>query len=323
VTHPAPQQPERLLVIEDDPASRRLLAHAFQAHSQVIQADRGETALALFREYRPDFVLTDLMLPGIDGIEVLRQVRRTSYGACVPFIVLTGNEDRETLVECFQAGADDFMVKPVRIPELRIRVSSILLRQHSVRDLNPLTRLPGNMALKAEMALRLRERRHFTVLYIDLDHFKAFNDDRGFDVGDDALLMVSECLVDLAYTGRFGEPFIGHVGGDDFVALLEDRDAADFTYALFESFDRQKVKFYTEAERERGVIETRSRTGGVVSVPLLSMSVGGVTTSRPGVADVRHLSHLAAEVKHAAKSRPGNALVIDRRQNPVRTASTC
>ena len=318
----APTQPDRLLVIEDDPANRLMLVHAFQPYSRVYQADRGEAALALFREHRPDFVLTDLMLPGMDGIEVMRRIRRTSQGACVPFMVLTANQNDEALVDCFRAGADDFMVKPVRIPELRIRVSSIHLRQRMVRDVNPLTSLPGNMVLKSEMGLRMEEERPFTVLYIDLDHFKSFNDDRGFDAGDEAIQMVGECMVELAQSDRFGEPFIGHVGGDDFVALLEDQHAQPFARALFECFDREKTRFYSKAERERGYVDIRTRSGEVVSVPILSLSVGGVTTSRPGVDDVRHLTHLAAEVKHAAKAEPGNTLIIDRRQLPIGPAAS-
>lgn len=312
-----PPQPDRLLIIEDEASTRLTLRHAFAPYTEVVEADGGAVALEQFRRHRPNFVLTNLLLPKMSGIEVMERARRTFYGACVPFMVLTANEDPDVLADCFRAGADDFMVKPIRISELRIRVSSIHLRQKKIRDVNPLTQLPGNMVLKAEMGLRIKEGREFTILYVDLDHFKPFNDDRGFDAGDDVIRMLSDCLVDLAKSDDHGEVFVGHVGGDDFIALVEDDRAERMAKALFAEFDARKARYYTAEERARGTVEVESRTGGKIQVPLLSMSVGGVRTKRPGVNDVRHISHLAAEVKHAAKLRPGNSLVIDRRRDPV------
>jgi len=124
-------------------------------------------------------------------------------------------------------------------------------------------------------------------------------------------------MIRLAQSDQYGEVFVGHVGGDDFVALLNDEHAASFGCALLERFDSEKARFYSENDRARGTVEVELRNGEKRSVPLLSLSIGGVTTSRPGVQDVRHLTHLAAEVKHAAKSQPGNSLVIDRRRMPV------
>lgn len=317
MTPPAPQLPERILVVEDEEASRRLLTHAFERFSTIFSTDNGEEALEILRRERPDFVLTDLMLPGMDGMEVMRRARRTFYGACVPFIVLTANQDEDALIRCFEAGADDFMVKPARMAELRIRVSSLYLRTRTVRDVNPLTRLPGNVVLKSEMDLRLGEQRSFTVLYADLDHFKAFNDDQGFDAGDEVILTVADCMTSLADEREYGDVFVGHVGGDDFVVLVDDDRAETYGQALLDRFEREKARFYSKEQLAEGSVLVETRSGEKKRVPLLSLSIGGVTTSRPGVDDVRHLTHLAAEVKHAAKARPGNALVIDRRRWPL------
>ncbi|NJK89034.1 MAG: GGDEF domain-containing response regulator [Myxococcales bacterium] len=309
--------PRKILIIEDDATVRLLMTHVFRNLCDVLQATDGESALQIFRHERPDFVLTDLMLPGIDGVEVLNRARRTFYGACVPFMVLTASQDSEALHRCFSAGADDFMVKPVRVPELRLRVSSIYLRQQTVRDVNPLTKLPGNLVLKKEIEQRLAEGAMFTVLYFDLDHFKAFNDQRGFDAGDDAILLVASSLNTASDEHRFKDVFLGHVGGDDFVALVPDDLAEDFTMRLFEVFDEGKQQFYTPEELAEGLVDIVNRQGQPEKVPLLSVSVAGVTTSRPGLRDYRQVAHLAAELKHAAKKISGNSLVIDRRKDSM------
>ncbi|HJL42752.1 MAG TPA: response regulator [Myxococcales bacterium LLY-WYZ-16_1] len=309
------EQPERILLIEDDPSVRMLLAHVFDSRSTVFQATDGLQGLEMLRTERPDFVITDLMLPELDGVRVLKRARRTYYGACVPFLILTANQDEEALIQCFQEGADDFMVKPVRISELRVRVASIHVRQRMARDLNPLTRLPGNLVLKAEMARRLEERRAFTVLYVDVDHFKAYNDSQGFDAGDEALRRLGETMSELTQQERFCSVFLGHVGGDDFVALVEDDLGPEFASALFESFDGLLAELYPAADRERGWFEVPNRKGELERLPLMSLSVAGVTTSRPGLHDVRQLTHLAADLKKAAKAHAGNSLVMDRRQS--------
>lgn len=309
------QQPERILIVEDDPAIRMLLVRVFDEVSTVIQARDGLEALELLRTERPDFVITDLNLPEMDGVELLQQARRTFYGACVPFLVLTANQDEKALIQCFREGADDFMVKPVRISELRVRVSSIHVRQRMARDVNPLTRLPGNWVLKSEMERRLKEGTRFTVLYVDIDHFKAFNDSRGFDAGDEAIRRVGEAMVEIAQRDAFEDVFIGHIGGDDFVALVADGQGVAFAEQLFQVFDVARREFYDSADLERGSVDILNRQGEVEEVGLLSLSVAGVTTSRPGLNDVRQLTHLAAEVKRAAKAETGDSIVIDRRQS--------
>ena len=115
--------PNRILVIEDDESIRRMLVRVFGNTSQILEATNGEAGLRTFREDRPDFVITDLMLPGVDGVELIRRARRSYWGACVPILVITANSDEDTLLQFFMDGADDFVVKPFSLLEMRMRVS--------------------------------------------------------------------------------------------------------------------------------------------------------------------------------------------------------
>lgn len=305
--------PSKILLIDDDPAIRMLLTSTFQGSSDVRDAENGEAGLRLVEEFRPDFIVTDLMMPKLDGREVIRRVRRTHTGVGTPILVLTGRTDQDILLDCFRLGADDFITKPFSPAELRTRVASIHLRSQVARDVNPLTRLPGNFALKREIELWLERDELFAVAYIDLDHFKPFNDMHGFDTGDEAILLMADALIGYALQLSPDECFLSHVGGDDFVILLPLDRVQEMAQEIHARFAEGIRRFYTEDQVAAGEVEIVDRSGVKRSVPLLSASIAVVHNERKGIDDVRKVAQVAAETKRMAKAIPGNSLFIDRR----------
>lgn len=305
--------PARILVIEDDPTIRLMLRRAFDDVAEVIIAEDGASGLEKIGRNRPDFVITDLSLPVMDGLTLITSARRTFIGACIPMLVLTGNDDESVLLDCFRQGADDFMVKPFSISELRTRVSSIYLRQKVARDMNPLTRLPGNLVIKRELAMRLKAGEPFAVAYVDLDYFKPFNDSKGFDLGDRAILLLAEILRGYASQQKVGDVFVGHVGGDDFVLIHPPEGLTRMGATIHSRWKEAIFELYTREELMRGVVDVIDRQGQPMTVPLLSISIGVLTSRRDGLDDLRKIAQVAAEVKKMAKAIPGNSLFIDRR----------
>ena len=308
--------PERLLVIEDDATIRATLRRCFEHRSQVIEADDGAVGLRLLAHTRPDFVITDLILPQMDGLAFIAGARRAYFGACVPIMVLTGSWSESLLLECFREGADDFMVKPFSTTELRTRVSSIYLRQKVARDTNPLTGLPGNLVIKQQITRRSAEASSVVVAALDIDHFKAFNDTRGFDAGDEVIATVGHILETYAHEHPEQEVFVGHVGGDDFVALVPPDSLHRFARFVHERFEAAVRSHYDDDELARGVVDIVNRHGATESVPLLSLSIAAVRIGHAGLTDYRRINQVLAEVKKVAKSQPGNSVFIDRRQSP-------
>lgn len=303
--------PNTILIV--GPSGSEHAQGAFDGQSELAFVESGAEACRVIESDAPDFVIVHQDLMDVPVSKWLRGLRRSFRGACIPILVMA--DDPEELHACFAEGADDFIVAPFTHDELRMRVSAVFVRQRVARDMSPLTGLPGNLALKAEIEHRLLADETFTVLHIDLDHFKAFNDSRGFDAGDEAIRLFAESLVRVASNPRFSRVFLGHVGGDDFVALVQESDGRAFGQQLFTIFDQEKRVFYSDEELAEGRVRIRTRKGELMQAPLLSVSIGGVSTSRPGVRDVRRLTHIAAEVKSVAKDRSGNSLVIDRRQS--------
>ncbi len=308
--------PERILIVEDDESIRVLLCKCFEKNAEVIAVADAERAVQEFQKQRPDFVITDLSLPGaeegMDGHGFIQKIRSTHLGATVPIMVLTANGREDVLLDCFREGADDFMVKPFSLQELRMRVSSIYLRQQTARDANPLTRLPGNLTIKKQIARWAAQKTPFAVAYIDIDHFKAFNDSRGFDAGDEVIQLLAELLMGIA--DERSPMFVGHVGGDDFVVLMGIEKVHSFAEAVHNGFSERTGRYYSAEERNRGTIKILNRRAEHEEVPLLSISIGVVTTERPGLDDFRRIAHVASEVKQVAKRQPGNSLFIERRR---------
>ncbi|MEM7675168.1 MAG: response regulator [Myxococcota bacterium] len=306
--------PERLLIIEDDRTVRAMLRRCFEHRSHVIEASDGAEGLRLLSEARPDFVITDLILPVQDGLSFISAARRAYFGACVPILVLTSSWSESLLLECFREGADDFMVKPFSAMELRMRVSSIYLRQKVARDTNPLTGLPGNLVIKNQLQRRLVDDAPVVVAALDIDHFKAFNDSRGFDAGDEVIAAVGDILESYAYEHAEQDVFVGHVGGDDFVALLPPGEVASFGPYVHARFNHRTRAYYAPEELREGSVEIVNRRGESERVPLLSLSICAVRTRPKGIDDYRRINQVLAEVKKVAKSEPGNSVVIDDRQ---------
>lgn len=180
----------------------------------------------------------------------------------------------------------------------------------SARYANPLTQLPGSVPVNQLIDELLLNDTVFHVAYCDLDNFKPFNDHYGYARGDDAIRLLGQILQSHTQTGDL----VSHVGGDDFIVILRSENATTLMQAALEAFAAQVPCLYSETDRQAGYIEAHDRRGVEVKYNLLSVSIGMMA-----IEPFQHRSHKeiatrAIDVKHKAKSQPGNALFIDRRK---------
>ncbi len=175
---------------------------------------------------------------------------------------------------------------------------------------NPLTGLPGNMALEEEIEKRLELGRSFNLVYADLDHFKAYNDNYGFQYGDHMILLLSRILHHCQRRYGLDSDFMGHVGGDDFV-LVTSADPERLCLGVVRCFERASRSCFTEEDRSRGWIYSTGRDCEVGKYPLVTVSLGIIQVR--GNVSLHQISERAADVKKYAKSLPGNRYVHDRR----------
>jgi diguanylate cyclase (GGDEF)-like protein len=302
----------RVLVVEDDEATRRALrALLDDAGYACDDVGDGERAVAAMREARFDLVLLDLGLPGMSGAEVHRHLRDDPRTRFLPIVFLTAHTDRESKLHELAAGAEDFITKPYDAEELLARVGAAVRRSSGLRNINPLSGLPGNPSITEELDARLARGEDFALLYVDIDRFKEFNDHYGFTRGDRVITMLAEILVDAAGSDH---RFVGHVGGDDFVLLARAEEAEAIAAEITERFDAGIRALYDPSDRARGWIEARDRRGRLHRTPFATVSIGIVNVP-PGRFDgATAAARAAAEVKEVAKRRPGSAWAVDRRK---------
>jgi diguanylate cyclase (GGDEF)-like protein len=306
---------ESILVVDDDPDVARFIeVNLRSAGYDVNVASDGEQALAVAVDLRPDLILLDVMMPKLDGFEVAQRLRRDPRTSSCSIIMLTAKALSADKVLGLSSGADDYIIKPFDPVELLARVKGTLRRAREMRALSPLTGLPGNIRIQEEIRrLVAEEPQSFGLLYLDLDHFKAYNDHYGFVRGDRAIQAMARLTTEVVQ--EMGEPgdFVGHVGGDDFVVIVAPGLAEIIAEKLCERFDEETPNLYDRIDQERGTVELEDRQGNLQAFPLLSVSIGGVTAPPRRFAHFGEVVEIATEMKQVAKRTSGSSFAFDRR----------
>ena len=228
-----------ILIAEDDPVSRKLLEKILiKAGNKVVSVENGQKALELFNDKFFPIVLTDWMMPEMDGLELCRAIRKNTYPGYVFIILLTAKDSKDDIIRGLRAGADDYLTKPFSHAELIARLNTgkrVLELERSLKDANeeirilsitdPLTGTynRGYMTERLPQEIK-RARRYSRVLSIilcDIDHFKKVNDTYGHLVGDRALKDFAQCIKhsirqDVDWTARYG--------GEEFLIVLPETD---------------------------------------------------------------------------------------------------
>ncbi len=304
-----------ILVVEDEASLRLVLKMELErAGYRVRTAEDGLDALQKIQEELPSLVLLDVMMPNMDGYEVCSRIKSDLATASVPVIMLTGRTEHEDKLRGLRGGANDYITKPYEKDELLVRVGNMLVWSMMQREANPLTGLPGNTAIESELAQRLRSETPFTFMYIDIDHFKAFNDYYSFRKGDEAIRLTASILTTAVSIEGSGHDFVGHVGGDDFVMIVDSACAAAIADMVVKEFDAKIPRLYHDTDRQRGYIQTTDRVGVERRFPIMTLTIAAITNQDRKFEHLGELSQVAAELKAFGKSQAGSIVVWNRRQ---------
>lgn len=306
--------PETILVVDDDPDIARFVeVNLRSAGYDVAVAGDGEEALEKAGDIRPDLVLLDVMMPRIDGFEVAQRLRRNPQTANTSIIMLTAKALSADKVTGLQSGADDYIIKPFDPIELLARVKGTLRRAKEMRNLSPLTGLPGNIRIQEDIERHVRDAEPFAVVYCDLDNFKTYNDQKGFVRGDRLIQATARIIQDAVVAFDGDDGFVGHVGGDDFVAVVRPDAAEQVAQRICERFDQHRIEFYDPEDLQRGFVRMEDRKGVLQDIPLVGMSIGIASSARRSFAHYGEAVSVATEMKQFAKREQGSSYAIDRR----------
>lgn len=306
----------RILVIEDDVQISGLITTVLEAEGfETLTARRGAEGLDLAAATQPSLIVLDVNLPDGNGLHYCHQLRQRISTASIPVIILTAAADRSAKLAGFELGADDYITKPFDIEEFVFRVRTQL--RHVEQGLqSELTGLPGNRQIeRAIQSLVTKAQTEWAILYVDIDHFKSYNDVYGFLAGNEVITGAARLLGDvLREAGGSSElDFLGHIGGDDFVVITEAAAGERLARTMCRRWDEVAPSFYPAEAQHVGYIVAKNRQGVEQRFPFVSLSVGVVTNVHRPIPSVETVGNLAAEVKRKAKAQPGSSYCIDRR----------
>jgi len=223
--------PARVLVVDDTPLNVKLLTLQLEYEDYIVNtAANGLEALAKIEADKPDIVLLDVMMPGLDGFETCRRIRANPATAHIPVVMVTALQDVDDLVRGFEAGADDFLTIPVNSLALIARIRSQLRQKRYYESLleqsliDPLTGAFNCRYLEAQVPRLIARCRAahkpIAVLMIDVDHFKRINDEHGHAAGNHVL----KEIVNRITSALRPSDLVARMGGEEFAVVMPETD---------------------------------------------------------------------------------------------------
>ena len=262
----------------------------------------------------PDMIIVDEDTIGVDVKEVCKILRQDEDNSITPIIVISSNWDKDHRLEILKQSVEYYIVKPIEKEYIYYTIKNLTRLLQVNRRVSPLTGLPGNVQIQTEMKRRLLNKENFAILYFDLDNFKAYNDIYGFSNGDEIIKFTARTIVDNIHTTDSNDNFIGHIGGDDFIAIAYGGDYDKICKKIINEFDENVLKYYNKEDIEKGYIEVANRKGIIEQFPLTSISIGVVVVEPGRFRNTLEIGEIGAQVKHQAKSISGSSYIINRRR---------
>ena len=262
----------------------------------------------------PSLIIIDEDTAQMDILELCGKIRADEDNSITPIIVITSNKDRMHRIDILKTHVEYFIKKPIDEEYLYYTIKNITSLMYINRRVSPLTGLPGNVQIQAEMKKRLLNKEKFAIMYFDLDNFKAYNDVYGFANGDEIIKFTAKVILKNVHNIDNRDNFVGHIGGDDFVAIVGETDYDKVCQDIIAEFDNEAVEFYNEEDVERGYVEVANRKGIIEQFPLTSISIGVVEVDNKSFKSTLEIGEVGAQVKHRAKTIMGSTYVINRRK---------
>jgi diguanylate cyclase (GGDEF)-like protein len=304
-------QPVRISLVSSDTQlafhlQLRLQSKGYQATS--LPCASG--VLGIFYSDPPDLLIIDLSSSDDVCANIITTLRSDSFFSAIPILGLLGPIDCDIFKwdECL---LDDYVHLPLDYNELFCRIALSLSRLKRIFDNNPLTRLPGNSSI--HRAIEDAMGTDVAVCYVDINHFKPYNDVYGFSHGDEVIRMLSRIMFNAVRDSGGG--FCGHIGGDDFVCILPVEKSEGVCQTIIAYFDQIVLDLFDEETKLRGCYDGCNRKGEREQIPLLSVSIGIVPLNSPKLLHHAKVAEVAAELKKLAKDSHGSKYVIDKRMS--------
>lgn len=272
----------QILVASDDAQIRQVARDAAQAEGlEALLCGDGEEAVESARKASPGplkLIIVEAFLPKLDGFEVVKRLQESPQTRELSVLMLIGQKSGpfrsggqpQKPPTQIRLGADNYLQKPFEPSELRAEIHSMIKHYRPHAAPHPVTGLPGHPAIEQEVFSRLNRGEAFSMLWIDINHFRPYNDHFGTDKGDQVLKLVPS-LIRQSKLG--GDNFLAQVGGDDYVAFVPEDRAEEVMRELRDRFNEEIVPFYGKEHVKQGFYRGQGRDGTEQVFPLMTLSM--------------------------------------------------
>lgn len=302
-------------IIDDDETSILVFKELFREDKQYKFVSVNTDSIDVALKNIPSLIVINEDAVDVDVVKLCRKIRKDENNMITPVIVVSSNSSRMHRMEILNEAVEYFIKKPVDEGYLYYTVKNLTRLLVINRRVSPLTGLPGNVQIQAELKKHLMKQEEFSVMYLDLDNFKAYNDEYGFLKGDEVIKYTANVITKCIHNDFNQIGFVGHIGGDDFIAIVPYKDTEALCQQIIARFDKGIKSFYNEADIENGYIEIANRKEIVEKFPLVSISIAVVVADKNRFDNILEIGDVSAQVKHAVKSVLGSSYAIDRRKH--------
>lgn len=264
--------------------------------------------------------LPDLIIVNEDNLKtdtdvILKSLRDNTDYSITPIILVSSISDKVHRTQMLEHGIEIYIVKPLNEMYFFYTIKNISRLIASNRCISALTGLPGNIQIENEMKRRMSSQDIYAVLYMDLDNFKSYNDKYGFMNGDEVIKFTSDLIQESIQ--KYGIPgdFLGHIGGDDFVAIVNYENAKKIGRSVVKNFDARIKKFYNQEDATKGWIRVVNRKGKLEKYPIMTITVAMISNKYKKYNTTLDIGEDGAMIKKKAKTILGSTFLEDRRKN--------
>lgn len=262
----------------------------------------------------------DLIIINEDSLEytdiysLIEAIRKSKEYAITPIVLVSEDRGKEHKLDMLRKGIEFYIKKPIDSDYFLYTIKNISRLISANRCISALTGLPGNVQIENELKRKMASKKTYAVLYIDLDNFKSYNDKYGFMNGDEVIKFTSDVIQEaIQKYGKKGD-FLGHIGGDDFVAVVDYENAKKIGRTIVREFDEEIVKYYTEEDAMKGWIKVPNRKGKLEKYPIMSITVAMISNKYKKYATTLEIGEDGASVKKKAKTIEGSTFLEDQRR---------
>ena len=305
-----------IVIIEDGNEVGKLAMELFKdekgyvfVHSSSEREDMKKALMTL-----PDLIIVNADKIKNDIFKTCQFIRKDKESNITPIIVTSSSREEEFRLNILKNSVEYYIAKPLHKGFFYYTIKNVSRLIASNRCISALTGLPGNIQIETELKRRISSKKTYAVLYADLDNFKSYNDKYGFMSGDEVIKFTSSVLQDsIQKYGKQGD-FLGHIGGDDFVAIVDYEGARKIAREAIKVFDKKIVDFYTEDDIKNGGIKIVNRRGKMEKFPIMTITIAMISNKYKKYTSTLEIGEDGASVKKKAKTIEGSTFLENRRR---------